>query len=188
MTYQCKYCGKVYKTEKGLFKHESSCPILDRYTYLNNSKCFQRWLMFKTVSKLKVNKDIEKEKENFIYSPLYKHIEKFSKWCDDMEMFDERAYLEYVINFNVPVYKWCNDRFYERFIINYINNELPSIAIERSKKYLQSLGLTLETISANRLYMLLLSGKISKKYLQFCNFNANMRLDGGQIKILGNLI
>lgn len=188
MTYKCQYCGKEYKTERGLIKHESSCPFIERYNYLNNSKCFQRWLMFKTASHLKVNSNLEIEKEKFINSHTYKPFEKFSKWCDEMEMFDERAYIDFVVNFNVPVFKWCNDRFYERFLLNYISNELPAIACERSKKYLDSLGLSLNNISPNRLYMALLGGKISKKYLQISNFDATMILDSGQVKLLGNLL
>ena len=115
MTFECKYCGKVYKTEKGLLKHELGCLYKDRYDYVNNSKCFQRWLLFKTVQKIKPCKDINKEKMSLIKFPMYNCFERYSKWCDELDMIDEKSYLEFVKKFNVPITKWCDDKIYGRY-------------------------------------------------------------------------
>lgn len=183
--FKCNYCGKSYKTERGFTNHK--CEYKNRYESLINNDYFSIWLAFKTINRLVVNKDIEKEKRAFITSAQYKQFVEFSEWCKNIEMLNVVSYLEYLNKFNIPLKLWCTDKTYRAFLETYITNELNSIAIDRCEKYLSENGLNINTISQNRLYILMLSGKISKKYLNHVGFNYKTYLDCGQIKDLGVL-
>lgn len=164
-----------------------SCEFKDRYMSLDTTNYFTMWLTFKTVNKLSINKDIEKEKMSFITSSQYKQFATFSRWCDSIGMLDVLSYFEYLKKFNIPFRMWCSDSSYRKYLILYINSELLPLAIDRSKQYLKENNLNIETISANRLYLLLLSGRISKQYLKSINFNYKSYLDSGQLQDLGEL-
>lgn len=185
MVYKCQYCGKTYKTEKGFSNHK--CEYKDRYESLSTQDYFTLWLAFKTVNKLTVNKDIEKEKMSFIASSQYKQFAQFSQWCKNVGMINVVSYLQYINRFNVPYKFWCSDINYRNFLDSYINSELNSIAIDRSEQFLKNNGLNIDEISSNRLYLLMLSGQISKKYLKHIGFNYSKYLDSGQLKDLGRL-
>lgn len=185
MVYKCQYCGKTYKTEKGFSNHK--CEYKDRYESLSTQDYFALWLAFKTVNKLSVNKDVEREKMAFISSSHYKQFVIFSQWCHSIGMLDAVAYFEYLKKYNIPYKLWCSDGSYRKYLILYINSELQPLAIDRSKKFLQDNNLDINTISSNRLYLLMLSGRISKKYLNSINFNYRMYLDRGQLQDLGEL-
>lgn len=185
MIYKCSYCGKTYKTEKGFSNHK--CEYKDRYESLSTKDYFTLWLTFKTINRLSVNKDIEKEKRAFITSAQYKQFVNFSEWCQNVGMINVVSYFQYLKQFVIPLKFWCNDTTYRNFLDSYINSELTSIAIDRSELYLKNNNLNIESISSNRLYLLLLSGQVSKKYLNHIGFDYVKYLDSGQIKDLGRL-
>lgn len=186
MIYKCQCCNKSYKTEKGFNNH--ICENKRRYDSLINTNHFTYWLIFKTVYKISINKDIEKEKINFISSAQYKAFIKFVNWCNDIQVLDINSYFEYLKKYNIPLKLWCNDGFYKKYLSEYIKNEPLANAIERSLTSLKIYDVSIETISQNRLFLLLLSGQISVKYLNSIGYPYRQILDVGQLKELETLL
>ena len=168
MEFICKYCGKKFKTEKGFQKHH--CEKMERWNNFN-------WLgylafnMFSKSNHIKIYKDDEKQKMNFIQSHYYKEFDKFGKWVLEMNVIDIPEYIKYLIKFAVPIKEWYCEKTLRWFLCCYLRTESMASAIQRSEKYLQDNNITLETISSSRLYLALRNGFISNKFLLKNNFD-----------------
>lgn len=186
MTFKCHCCGKVLKTESGFKKH--FCEFQKRFLEIENHGWFNKWLKMKTIFKIKVKKNKNDEYYNIIHSPFYNQFVLFLKWSDENELFDYTSYLEYLKKKNYPMKMWSNLNVYKEFVKEYIKNELPALAMERSQKYLNSINETLNSITPNRLYFALLNGSISNKYIKQKNFDITKVLDKGQLNDIKDLL
>lgn len=182
---KCKYCKKTFKSENWYNKHK--CKYMFRKEMIDNTQIFKVWMMFKTIFKIKVNKDLNKEEENFIKSDLYNKFFNFYKWACEIEIFDIYAYILYLKEYNIPLRLWNSDRYYKLFLSKYVKEENLTISIERCEKNLKKNNLSLETITQNRLYMMLYYGLLTKKYLDYKNYNYKNILDTKQLEDLKDL-
>lgn len=186
MTFKCHCCGKAFKTETGFKKH--FCEYQKRFVEIESHCWYDKWLKMKTIYKIRVKKDKNKEYYDIIHAPYYNQFTLFLKWCDKNGIINYPEYLEYLKRKNYPMKSWANDMVYNEYVKEYIRNELPALANERSEKYLKDNNVTLETITPNGLYFGLLSGLISNKYLKYKNIDVTKILDKGQLKDLKELL
>lgn len=186
MTYKCVCCGKEYKTEKGLNNHH--CKYQDRFTLVEQHHWFKKWLIFKTVYKLKVKKDLGQEYIDFLKFTSFNELTKFFQWTEDVNIIDFNTYMTFVKDRNYPLKFWSSDKTYRWFLEDYLKKEPLTLACERSKKYLDSNGLSLDDLTQNRLYFSLLTGVISNKFLVKNCIDVRKLLDLKQINDLGKLL
>lgn len=186
MTFKCHCCGKVLKTESGFKKH--FCEYQKRFVEIESHGWFDKWMKMKTIYKIRVKKDKNKEYYDIIHAPYYNQFVTFLTWCDNTHVIDYPAYLEFLKKKNYPMKQWAVDKVYNEFVKDYVKNELPALANERSERYLKDNGVSLNTITPNGLYFGLLSGLISSKYLKYKNFDVTHVLDKGQLKDLKELL
>lgn len=182
MVYKCQFCNKVYKTERGLNNH--TCEYMLRIQDSNINRILNNWLMYKTIYKISTKKNTKDEVLDMVKSTYYKTFKQFSDWCDSIDIVDTYSYIGYLKKYNVPLKMWVSDRYYKMFLNEYIQTEPLANACERSINELKKCNLTLETISQNRLFLLLLSGKLSIKYLDSVEYPYRKILDDGQKKEL----
>ena len=182
MVYKCQFCNKVYKTERGLNNH--TCEYMLRIQDGNINRILNNWLMYKTIYKIPPKKNTKDEVLDMVKSTYYKTFKQFSDWCDSIDIVDTYSYISYLKKYNVPLKMWVSDRYYKMFLNEYIQTEPLANACERSINELKKCNLTLETISQNRLFLLLLSGKLSIKYLDSVEYPYRKILDDGQKKEL----
>lgn len=186
MVYKCQFCDKVYKTERGLNNH--TCEYMHRIQDVNINKILNNWLVYKTIYKIPTKKNTKDEVLDMVKSSYYKLFKQFSNWCDSINIIDTYSYIGYLKRYNVPLKLWISDKYYRMFLNDYIQSEPLANAYERSINELKKCNLTLETISQNRLFLLLLSGRLSIKYLDSVGYPYKDILDDGQKKELGILI
>lgn len=186
MVYKCHCCGKVLKTEIGFKKH--FCEYQKRFVEIESHNWMEKWLKMKTVFRIHVKKDRNKEYYDILHSSFYTQFVTFLQWCDKTQIINYTEYLEFLKRKKYPMKQWYNDNVYNEYIKDYLKNELPSLANERSEKYLKDNNITLDNISPNNLYFGLLSGNISNKYLKYKNVDVTKILDNGQLKDLKDLL
>lgn len=182
---KCQFCGKVFKTEKGFEKH--SCEKKQRYLNFDEN-AFTLWVTFMKISKTKLSTNYEKKKMAFINNSMYNFFVTLTQWCIDMDVVDIEAFIKYCYSLRLPSQLWISDSNYVNFIHWFIKNENKILAIKRSEQYLELNGLALNELSPNRLFFLLLSGKISNKFLTSRNVDVKSILDEGQLNQLGDLL
>ena len=177
-TFQCKFCGKEYKSDRTFQKHK--CPQMERFMYVTSRNYLNMWKELKTVYKIKYKDEPDNPYFDMINSKLYNQVVKFFDWCKDMDINHVKDYLEYLKKKNIPATMWGKSSTYNNYIKNMIHNEHPLLAKERTEKYLKENNVTLETITPNFLYFSLLNGSISNKYLKNIGFDVRKVLDNKQ--------
>lgn len=180
--YCCKYCGKVYKTSKGLEKHH--CEQMDRYNEITDATIYVFNIVNKYYKFYAKSLPTVKEELTFIVanSKYYGIIKDLEKWALATNPLNFSEYVAYLFANKISYKSWCKDIVYHNFLIGYLKNEPAAIAINRGETYLKSIGVTIDTISSNRLYLLIKYGTISKKYLDYLGIDVSKRLDAQQWK------
>ena len=75
---------------------------------------------------------------------------------------------------------WSSSNTYKSWLYQYLKDEPETTSIKRSEDYLNQNGVTLDTISSNRLYLAIRYGLITNKYLKSKNFDVKSHLDDVQ--------
>ena len=177
--FKCEFCGKEFKTESGFQKH--CCEKKRRYNEFDEV-AFRIWSIIGSVFNVRYPKNITTDgiKKMFINDKSYKAIIMFAHWAVDTGELDIVSYLKFLKHNVVPMKQWSQSRVYNAWLIQFLKNEPLSMATKRAEDYLEGLGLTLETISQNRLYLAIKYGIISVKYLKSKDFDIKGALEDVQ--------
>ena len=137
--YICKYCDKVYKTEKGFNAH--TCDKKTRYEVDMKSIIGQQaftwfclWLTEKHKSSAKFTH------ETFIISKYYKSFIKFATFSKKVSLVDTSAYIKHMIGLDIAPYHWCDSIWYNSFMHQFEKNTPYKTLITISIKTLQELA------------------------------------------------
>lgn len=176
---KCEFCGKEFKTEKGFSRH--MCEKKERYVNFNTI-AYRVWLTICNVFRIRLpqSQDEELLKMKFIQDKSYKAYVTFAQWLLDTSVIDVFSYITFLNTHQVAMKDWTKPNVYKSWLYEFLKNEPDALSINRSKKYLESNGLTLETISSNRLYLAIRYGWITNKYLKLQNFDVREHLDEAQ--------
>ena len=176
--YTCPYCGKEFKTEKGITNHLEKCEKKNRYEILQIYPDLYANL-YTICNYLYGNKfvmcgDCKKWMANDKY---FKQVKDFTDYCIKSEVYSHQDFIMYLLANKVPFNKWKNESNLINFLYDWLYYEDEENAIKRSKKWLNDRDLSLETISPNRLFLALKYGNISVKYLKSMNYNWENNVD-----------
>ena len=174
---KCVFCNKVLKTESGFNKH--MCEKKQRFVEFNEP-AYMVWLMMANIFRTRIPKDDNEKKIAFVKDSFYNQTVTFTKWVLETEVINLFDYMMFLKQNNVKMTDWTNSRVYHNWLYSFLKNESEAIAIKRSQDYLANNGLDLETISGNRLFLAIKYGKISNKYLKFCNYDVRQKVDEAQ--------
>jgi hypothetical protein len=174
--FKCRYCGKAYKTQKGFEKHH--CEKMDRYNETTEITDYVYNIanLFYKFSK-NIPDTLEERKLIIINSRYYKDIKVLEKWAVETNPINFYEYVHYLYTSKISADNWTKSYVYKNFLFDYLAKEPTASAIERAEKYLANNGLTINTISSNRLYLAILYGHISKKYLDYIHVDVSKKLD-----------
>lgn len=179
--FKCKYCGKEYKTEKGLAKHH--CVQMDRYNEWSDTMAYVFNIVNNYYQICKKCEDIEEQKIALINCRYYELIKKLEQWALATQPLSFISYVKYLKDNLINFKLWTNDHTYHCFLYQYLKNEPDAIAISRAENYFKNNDLTIDTISSNRLHLAIKYGSISAKYLKYINYpieKIEQRLDKDQ--------
>ena len=137
--YICKYCEKVYKTEKGFNAH--TCDKKTRYEIDMKSIIGQQaysWFCLWLTEKHKTSAKITHE--TFIVSKYYKAFIKFTEFSKKVSLVDTSSYIKYMIEKDIMPYYWCDSVWYNAFMQQFEKTTPYKALITISIKTLQSLA------------------------------------------------
>lgn len=176
--YKCKYCGKEYKTQKGLEKHH--CVQMDRYNEVNDVTQYVFTIVNTYYKFCKLPTDKEERIFTIINSKFFQIIKDLEKWAIETLPINLIEYVKFLSINNVPMNKWMIPHTYHCFLYKYLKEESASIAIIRGERYLKDNSISLNNISSNRLYLAIKYGQLSKKFFDYMKFNPKDILDESQ--------
>ena len=107
-------------------------------------------------------KGIETTKEAFLKFRFRKYfIELCIKYKTYNTSIPINDYMKYIVDNNMAIKDWADINKFRNFILIYVKEEQKEPAISRSKQFLNEKGLTISTISYNRLVLYVESGSVS---------------------------
>ena len=183
--YKCKYCNKEFAREKTVETHK--CTKRDRFNerydkgVIIGYETFQQFYRTATGSATK-----QKEYKDFLSSPYYRAFVLFGKYCNTFNICCYKRYAQHLIQNNVSIDSWTNNKEYKKFIKNHIFIESVEDALTRgiefAIKWSKSKNMNYNDMfryaSTNYLCQAILDGHISPWMLYTCK--------SGQ-EFLGNL-
>ena len=176
--YICPYCAKTYKTEKGLAKHLEKCVKKKNYDLLSgypdlfaNMNLVCGYLYKKKYYSLMNKQLFMANDRNFT------KIKNFTDYEIGVGLYSKIDFIAYLLANKISINKWCEEEHLINFLYEWLYYEDEDHAIRRSIKWLEDRGLTIETISPNRLFLALRYGNISIKYLKSINYNWEKNVD-----------
>lgn len=176
--YACPYCGKEFKTEKGITNHLEKCEKKARYEILSmNVDLYSN--MYSLCSYLYGNRfSMCGDTKMFIVNDKhFKKIKDFTDYEIGLELYGKQDFIMYLIANKISINDWQKEQHLTNFLYDWLYYEDEKHAIQRSIKYLNDRGLNMETISPNRLFLALKYGNISVKYLKSINFDWQKNVD-----------
>lgn len=128
--YQCEFCNREFVRESTLYKH--ICENKRRWQQKDlpgNRIGFQCWLQF-YVKNTATNK--KRTYLDFIKSSYYLTFVKFGTYCANINAINIMRYADWLMKNQIRVDSWASDKYYERYLIEYLREEDPLDAISRS--------------------------------------------------------
>jgi hypothetical protein len=135
MSFECKYCKKTFSRETTLAVH--LCEPRRRWQEQS-----ERGVQLGLQSYLKFYEFTQgsaklKTWEDFASSPYYKAFVKFGRYCVDIKAINPQRFMEWMLKQNKKIDQWCSDRFYTEYLIQYLQIEACSDALERAIEFSQ---------------------------------------------------
>jgi hypothetical protein len=166
-SHNCEHCGRGFIRESTLIKHlcEQKRRWLDK-DKTSNRVGYSSWKNY-------YNKHHPSKKNteytDFIKSSYYTAFVKFGSYCVDAGVINPTEYIKYLISNHVSIDNWASDRYYGRYLIEYLRSEDPYDAVKRSATVLSDISQTenlkigdvLRYANANKVCYLITTGKIS---------------------------
>ena len=171
---KCEFCGKEYKTEKGLEKHLLNCKVKQRLeVYNTNTLLKYNFVWFSKYFYPFGNKKVKDKDLPLFYcqSKYFDKLYELTKLEQTVELYTPEDYFNYLYCRKIKFTEWALEKHLLDFLYDWSYNEPLDHAIYRSKKYLENHNWTLETISPYNLFLALRYGNISFKYIKSVNFD-----------------
>jgi hypothetical protein len=134
----CKWCGKVFRTERTLSAH--MCPKKRRWADREMTHVRLGYRVFQMFYELNTVASKPKSMEDFIYSQYYEGFVKFGRSCVRNEYLEPEKFAEWLIKNGKKLADWCKDSIYNEFLLEYVKKETGLRALERSVLYLVEWG------------------------------------------------
>lgn len=194
--YICEFCNSKFIRERTLLNH--TCKTKHRWLDKDkhgNRIGYQSFLQFYT--KHSASKKT-KSYEDFIRSPYYIAFVKFGDYSVGIKCINIARYTDWLLNNNIKIDTWTEDRNYNIFLCEYIRSEDAFDAIKRSIEHCMSIS-EIENINAedylrygnsNKICYAITTGKISPWILYHSSSGKEFldKLDQGQLKIIYDYI
>jgi hypothetical protein len=174
--FKCKYCNKGFRREKTLIVHV--CEPKRRYQAKDDTgprigmQAFQR---FYNATQSNTNK--VKTHADFISSPYYLAFVKFGWFMHQVRAINPMEFVDFLLKNNVKLDWWTKDRYYEKFIVSFMQKEPAVDALTRTMGELIRWAKDNESsferffieASPNKIVNLISNGRLSPWFLFNCD-------------------
>lgn len=128
--HKCEYCGKKFTREKTLQTH--ICEKKRRHLQKSEKSVQYGLHTFVKFYQLSVGSKQTKTYEEFCDSPFYNAFVKFGSFLSNVRPLYPEKYIEHIVTSGIKVDKWCDEKLYEKYVIDLIFKENVETALERS--------------------------------------------------------
>lgn len=128
--FSCEFCKREFVRESTVLKH--ICEYKHRWLEKDrqgNRIGYQAFMQF-----YKKNSAAKKERtyEEFIKSAYYIAFVKFGSYCAEINAINIPRFLDWLVKNQIKIDTWTSDSVYTNYLTEYLRNEDPMDAIERS--------------------------------------------------------
>jgi len=193
----CKYCERGFSREKTLLHHV--CEQKRRWQQEKDKGVqlgLQAYLRFYEVTQ--GGDKAKKTYGDFVNSQYYNAFVKFGKHMVSISCINTSAFINYVINNNVKLDQWCQDKHYQAYLEHHLRTETWQDAIARSLKTMESWadenGVHLHTYffacNPNKICSHIVNGRVSSWVIFNCDTGVNFlsKLNPEQLQIIYSYI
>ena len=159
----CEYCGKRFVKEAAFLKHH--CKMMDRFANFDEAT-FDLYVAWSKGSGSYYPCDKSEMRMRFVKSTYYPDFVKLRQFQLQQGFGDDTAYAFYLGENRINKFTWCLQGIFNKFVAYRAQNENYALSVDRSKRYLESRGYTLETCPMYLLYKFLMTGVISKNIFE----------------------
>lgn len=128
--HRCEHCDRVFQREQSLVAH--SCEPKRRFLekddigVLLGLRAYQRFYQ-----KLQGSSKI-KDWQSFATSSYYRAFVKFGKYCQDTRAINVGRFIDWLLEQNVKIDRWCSDRTYEQYLLTLVVTEAAVDSMARA--------------------------------------------------------
>ena len=170
----CKFCGKQFSRETTLAVH--MCEKKRRYEQRNESgpriglSAYQQFYTSTAGGK-------PKTMEDFMASNYYKAFVKFGWYVHQIRAVDPPQLVDWLLANKVKLDWWTKDRYYEKYMVEFMKKENPESAITRTIKELgrwadendSEIDQFFTVASNNKIANMIANGRLSPWFLFNCD-------------------
>lgn len=128
--HKCEYCNSGFSKESTLFAH--SCEQKRRHLQKNEKHVILGYQAFVKFYQISLRQSTVKTYEEFSKSPYYNAFVKFGSYLNNVKPLYVEKYVDYIVTSGIKLDHWCQDKHYEKYVIELIKKESVETALERS--------------------------------------------------------
>lgn len=126
----CKFCNLGFSSEKTLSAH--MCPKKRRMAEKDTTTSRIAFQSFLTFHEMVMHSQRKHTFDEFISSSYYAGFIKLARFIVSLKPISSDAYVSYLFKNGIKINKWCDMDIYFKFVADYLPNENPTTAVERS--------------------------------------------------------
>jgi hypothetical protein len=199
MKFECKYCKKSFAKETTLMVH--ICEQKKRYQSQNETGIQIALRAYQKFYEISQGSGKTKSFDDFAKSPYYRAFARFGQYCVSIRAINIPRFTEWLLKNNKKIDYWCSDRVYGEFLMQYLQIESVTDALERAVKEMQLYveehpelknGITdyFRYGNSNRICYAISVGRISPWVLYSCKSGVEFlnNLDSSQVTMIWEII
>lgn len=128
--HKCEYCNSGFSKESTLFAH--SCEQKRRHLQKNEKHVILGYQTFVKFYQISLRQSTVKTYEEFSKSPYYNAFVKFGSYLNNVKPLYVEKYIDHIVTSGIKLDHWCQDKHYEKYVIELIKKESVETALERS--------------------------------------------------------
>lgn len=194
--FECRFCGMKYTKVSTLQAH--LCAVKKRYLEKDNIGSKLGFRIFQRLYEVHTTKKDQKTFEEFITSNHYVSLVKFGRYLVELNPINCDEFIDFIIKNAIPIAKWRSEEVYILYLSEFIKNEVPERAVERTilelenwaKENKTDYSKFFETALPNEAVWLIRSGRISPWVLYLSSTADSLfnRISEEQSKLISKVI
>ncbi len=131
-SFSCQYCNRIFSSEKRVTTH--LCEQRRRFQQKDAPFARLGLEAFLSIQQMFFSKHNKNTEEDFRKSDFYLACVRWGHFVIDINAMNPKQYLSWLLKRNVPIDNWDRDEIYDCWLQDYVFNEEPWDAFERTIK------------------------------------------------------
>lgn len=129
----CSHCQREFRRESSLSIH--MCEQKRRHSEKDERGVQLAFYAFIRSFEIMQGSARLKTFDDFVISPYYRAFVKFGRYCYTTNVINPESFVEWLLQNNKKIDRWCSDQLYTEYLIDYLKNETVDSALTRSIKW-----------------------------------------------------